>query len=198
MALVYDKLWFRLAERGMKKKDLRELAGISRASIAKLGKNENVTTDVLAKVCIALQCDISDIAEAVLETEEAGLGIERDEIPDAQFRLNSFFAGIGGFDIGFERNGFATQFLCEINPFCNEVLKRHWPQVERVGDISELHPDDVPDAEVWCGGFPCQDISVARGAAGRPGLGGSRSGLFFEYARLIEAKQPTAVVIENV
>ena len=55
MALVYDKLWFRLAERGMKKKDLRELAGISRASIAKLGKNENVTTDVLAKVCIALQ-----------------------------------------------------------------------------------------------------------------------------------------------
>ena len=198
MALVYDKLWFRLAERGMKKKDLRELAGISRASIAKLGKNENVTTDVLAKVCIALQCDISDIAEAVLETEEAGLGIEKDEIPDTQYRLNSFFAGIGGFDIGFERNGFATQFLCEINPFCNEVLKRHWPQVERVGDISELHPDDVPDAEVWCGGFPCQDISVARGAAGRLGLGGSRSGLFFEYARLIEVKQPTAVVIENV
>lgn len=71
MALVYDKLWFRLAERGMKKKDLRELAGISRASIAKLGKNENVTTDVLAKVCIALQCDISDIAEAVLEIGRA-------------------------------------------------------------------------------------------------------------------------------
>lgn len=76
-------MWFRLSERGMKKKDLRELAGISCASMAKLGKNENVITDVLAKVCVALQCDISDIAEAILEIEGTGLEIGEDEIPDA-------------------------------------------------------------------------------------------------------------------
>ena len=63
VAVIYDKLWHRLAEKGMKKQDLREIAGISRASIAKLGKNENVTTEVLDKVCRALQCNIGDIAE---------------------------------------------------------------------------------------------------------------------------------------
>ena len=63
MTIVYDKLWHRLAEKGLRKKDLREAAGISRASIAKLGKNEIVTTEVLAKICTALSCDISEIAE---------------------------------------------------------------------------------------------------------------------------------------
>ena len=47
------------------------------------------------------------------------------------YHLNSFFAGIGGFDLGFEKNGFKTEFLCEINPFCNEVLSTHWPNAKR-------------------------------------------------------------------
>lgn len=63
MAVSYKKLWKLLADRGMKKKELCEAAGISHASMAKLGKNENVTTDVLVKVCTALKCDISDIME---------------------------------------------------------------------------------------------------------------------------------------
>lgn len=113
-------------------------------------------------------------------------------------RINSFFAGIGGFDIGFERAGFTTAFLCEINPFCNRVLKTHWPNVPMGGDIGKLEAAKIPQAEVWCGGFPCQDISVARGALGRKGLGGSRSGLFYEYAKLIEKRKPKVVVIENV
>ena len=63
MALSYKKLWKLLIDRNMKKKDLRELSGISPASMAKLGKNENVTTEVLVKICTALKCDISDIME---------------------------------------------------------------------------------------------------------------------------------------
>lgn len=63
MALSYKKLWKLLIDRNMKKKDLRELSGISPASMAKLGKNENVTTEVLVKICKALKCDISDIVE---------------------------------------------------------------------------------------------------------------------------------------
>lgn len=63
MTIVYDKLWQRLNDMHMQKQELREAAGISRASMAKLAKNENVTTDVLAKVCAALDCDIADIAE---------------------------------------------------------------------------------------------------------------------------------------
>ena len=63
MAVSYKKLWKLLIDRDMKKKDLCEAAGISHASVAKLGKNENVTTDVLVKICTALKCDISDINE---------------------------------------------------------------------------------------------------------------------------------------
>lgn len=63
MAISYKKLWKLLIDRNMKKKDLCVAAGISHASMAKLGKNENVTTDVLVKICTALKCDISDIME---------------------------------------------------------------------------------------------------------------------------------------
>lgn len=63
MAVSYKKLWKILIDRDMKKKDLCVAAGISHASMAKLGKNENVTTDVLVKICTALQCDIGDIVE---------------------------------------------------------------------------------------------------------------------------------------
>ncbi len=63
MAVSYKKLWKILIDRDMKKKDLCAAAGISHASMAKLGKNENVTTDVLVKICTALKCDIGDIME---------------------------------------------------------------------------------------------------------------------------------------
>ena len=196
MTIVYDKLWHRLAEKGLRKKDLREAAGISRASIAKLGKNEVVTTEVLAKICTALSCDISEIAE-VSNIPMADCTLTHMNA-NQRFKVNSFFAGIGGFDIAFERHGFETAYLCEINQFCNEVLTSHWPNVPRATDICKVAANDVPDAEVWCGGFPCQDLSVARGAATRLGLGGSRSGLFFQYADLIEIKSPEVVIIENV
>lgn len=70
MAVSYKKLWKLLIDKDMKKKDLREAAGISTASIAKLGKNENVTTDVLVKICKALNCDIADIMEFVNDETE--------------------------------------------------------------------------------------------------------------------------------
>lgn len=63
MRISYKKLWKMLIDREMKKKDLAELAGISTTSIAKLGKNENVNTDILLKICRALKCDISEIME---------------------------------------------------------------------------------------------------------------------------------------
>jgi putative transcriptional regulator len=65
MAVSYKKLWKLLIDKDMKKKDLREATGISTSSMAKLGKNENVTTDVLVKICKALKCDISDIMEII-------------------------------------------------------------------------------------------------------------------------------------
>lgn len=117
---------------------------------------------------------------------------------DKTYKIASFFAGIGGFDVAFERNGFETKYLCEINPFCQSILNAHWPDVKKGGDINEIQLDDIPRADVWCGGFPCQDISVARGKSKRLGLFGTRSGLFYRYAELIDQAKPKVVIIENV
>ena len=113
-------------------------------------------------------------------------------------KVASFFAGIGGFDIGFEQAGFDVNFQCEIHTFCKDVLKHHWPKINCASDISTLDSNLIPDAEVWCGGFPCQDLSVARGSNGRHGLNGSRSGLFFRLADLAKKKKPQVILIENV
>lgn len=112
--------------------------------------------------------------------------------------VNSFFAGIGGFDLGFERAGISPSFHCEINKFCISVLRRHWPKVPCVPNILEVSADDIPDAEVWCGGFPCQDVSVARGWLGRDGLKGKNTGLFYPFAELVKQKLPQVVLMENV
>lgn len=63
MAISYNRLWKLLIDRKMKKKDLQKMSGISSSSVAKLGKNENVNTEILQKICLALHCDVSDIME---------------------------------------------------------------------------------------------------------------------------------------
>lgn len=70
MAISYKKLWKLLIDQDMKKKDLQELAGVSAASITKLGKNENVNTEIISKICVALNCDVGDIMEIIPETEK--------------------------------------------------------------------------------------------------------------------------------
>ena len=70
MRISYNKLWKLLIDKNINKQDLRKATGISSASVAKLGKGENVTTDVLLRICAALQCDISDILECVPEEVE--------------------------------------------------------------------------------------------------------------------------------
>lgn len=68
--LCYKKLWKMLIDRDMKKKDLSKLSGVSTTSLAKMKRNENVTTDNLVKICEVLNCDISDIAEIIDEEQE--------------------------------------------------------------------------------------------------------------------------------
>ena len=68
--ISYNKLWKLLIDRGLKRTDLKDMCGISSASIAKIGKNENLTTTVLTKICTGLQCDVSDIMEIVDDEKE--------------------------------------------------------------------------------------------------------------------------------
>ena len=118
--------------------------------------------------------------------------------------LLSLFAGIGGFELGLERSGaFKTVAQCEIDPFCRRVLAKHWPYVPRYEDVrtltaARLAADGV-SIDAICGGFPCQDISIANGVWGdRAGLAGSRSGLFSEIARLAGELRPRFIILENV
>ncbi len=112
------------------------------------------------------------------------------------YRVLSLFAGIGGFDLGLERTGgFKTVAFCEIDPFCRRVLAKHWPEVPCYHDVRTLSGEQVGPVDVICGGFPCQDISFAGKGAG---LAGERSGLWSEYARLIDELRPLYVIVENV
>lgn len=121
------------------------------------------------------------------------------EVADvSQIKVASFFAGIGGFDRAFELEKASVVFQCEKDKFCRSVLGRHWPKAEISEDIRSLDASDIPDANIWTAGFPCQDVSLARGNHGRNGLTGNHTSLFFALADLLKAKKPEVVLLENV
>jgi len=109
--------------------------------------------------------------------------------------FGSLFAGIGGFDLGFERAGMTCKWQVEIDDYCQRVLEKHWPNVARYEDVRECGAENLEPVDLICGGFPCQDLSVA---GKRRGIHGEQSGLFFEFVRLACELRPAWLVIENV
>lgn len=110
-------------------------------------------------------------------------------------RLGTSFSGIEGFGLGFELAGWRLQWTGEIDAHASKVLKHHYPGVENTGDITGLAPERLGDVDCYAFGFPCQDLSVA---GHRAGLGGDRSGLFWEAVRVLASKRPKWFVAENV
>ena len=106
----------------------------------------------------------------------------------------SLFSGIGGFDLGFERAGMAVSWQCEKDAAARGVLRRHWPNTTIYEDVHDVGTG-TPAVDLVCGGFPCQDVSIA---GRRAGLAGERSGLWFEFHRILTELAPPWVVIENV
>lgn len=119
----------------------------------------------------------------------------------SKLRVLDLFSGIGGFSLGLEwTGGFETVAFCEIDEHAQRVLKRHWPEVPCYDDVStltraRLEADGIRLPSVICGGFPCQDLSVA---GRRAGLEGERSGLWSEIVRLVGELRPSHVIVENV
>jgi DNA (cytosine-5)-methyltransferase 1 len=113
----------------------------------------------------------------------------------------SLFAGVGGFDLALERNGVKVVASVEIDKKAQEVLKKHFPQSTIFGDITGVTGEQLiaagfePRNGIITGGFPCQDLSVA---GKRAGLGGSRSGLFWEICRLLDETRAQNFILENV
>lgn len=114
-------------------------------------------------------------------------------------KVLDLFSGIGGFSLGLERAGMETVAFVEIDPFCRKVLAKHWPDIPCYDDIRELTGErlaaDGITPDLICGGFPCQDASVANidgvGAQGR------RTGLFSEAVRLAR-DMDCPMLLENV
>ena len=104
------------------------------------------------------------------------------------------FSGIAGFELGLRRKGFTISKMCEIEPSCIKVLKKNF-DCEIAEDITKLTCKPY-EYDVMCGGFPCQDISIAGKNKGL--LGGDKSSLWREYLRLINEGKPKYAIIENV
>ena len=109
--------------------------------------------------------------------------------------IGSLFSGIGGLELGLERSGLGSVlWQSEIDPFCKQILAKHWPEARQYGDVRNITAAGKID--LLCGGFPCQDLSGANRTAS--GLAGSRSGLWSEFRRIIALTSPDLVVIENI
>lgn len=119
-------------------------------------------------------------------------------------KVLDLFSGIGGFSLGLERAGMETVAFCEIDKHCHAVLRKHWPKIPIVDDVSKLDGYTLQQTlgriNVICGGFPCTDISIAGKKKGLVDENGNRtrSGLWFEYKRIIGELKPDYVIIENV
>jgi DNA (cytosine-5)-methyltransferase 1 len=110
-------------------------------------------------------------------------------------RFISLFSGIGGLDLGLERSGMRCVAQVEVDDFCQRVLSKHWPDVPKFKDVKDVGLHNLPTAELICGGFPCQDVSLS---GHRLGLEGERSTLWTEFYRVVCEIQPEWVVVENV
>jgi len=113
----------------------------------------------------------------------------------------SLFAGVGGFDLAFQRAGVKVTAAVEIDKKCREVLALHFPETKLFDDVKEVTGEQlratgfIPERGIIAGGFPCQDLSIA---GLRRGLDGSRSGLFHEIIRLTDELKPQFLILENV
>ena len=110
-------------------------------------------------------------------------------------RVGSLFSGVGGFDLGLERAGHEIVWQVEFDKQCRSVLRHHWPNADLYEDVNNVGRATLAPCDILCGGFPCQDLSVA---GGRKGLAGERSGLWGEFHRIIGELSPTWLLIENV
>ena len=194
MAVSYNNLWKLLIDKGMNKTELKEAAGVSFNVMARMGKNQTVSMESIEKICIVLNCGISDVLE-----------IKSDE-PELRrtFTTIELFAGAGGLALGVERAGFKTIGLVEIDKDASDTLRKNRPEWRVINDdIANVSCLDLQDyfgiakgeLDLLSGGAPCQSFSYA---GKRLGLEDARGTLFYHYAKFLEQLQPKMFLFENV
>ena len=192
MKVSYDGLWKMLIDKKMNKTELREKAKISSSTLAKLGKEEVVSDDVLNKICNVLDCKPIDIMEFI-QNEEEEIVIKRT--PD-KYEVVSLFSGAGGMDLGFIQAGFNIIWANDILEEAIETYRNNIGHHIVNGDIRMISSDDIPDnPDVIIGGFPCQGFSIANT---KRSMKDERNFLYKEMLRIIKDKKPKMFVAENV
>ena len=190
MDVNYRKLWDLLIDKNMLKKDLKKKANLSTNALAKLGKNEHVSTEVLIRICKALKCEIQDILD--FENEEK---ISKPKKP-GKYKVIELFAGAGGLALGLEKSGFSSVGLIELDKNACETLKanrKYWNVVhDDIANISSLNLENYfgikkGELDLLSGGAPCQSFSYA---GKRLGLEDARGTLFYHYAVFLEKLKP--------
>ena len=117
-------------------------------------------------------------------------------------KVGSLFRGVGGFGLGLERSGHEIVWQVEYDKQARSILRKHWPDVKMYNDVQQVGGKDgeagrdvLEEVDLICGGFPCQDLSVA---GHRRGLDGSKSGLWYEFYRILKECRPKYCLVENV
>ncbi|WP_259815284.1 DNA (cytosine-5-)-methyltransferase [Corynebacterium glucuronolyticum] len=195
MRLTYAPLWRQLSQRGMNKEDLRTETGLSTATIAKLGKGQNVQSDVLLRICESLNCGINDIVECI---PRGARGKKEKGVTDSTHRVVDLFCGCGGMSLGFEQAGlnvvagfenWGPAITVYEDNFDHPVISQDLSQVaDSVALISKFEPDII------IGGPPCQDFSTAGAQDETRG----RAELSIRFAEIVKAIMPEYFVMENV
>lgn len=114
-----------------------------------------------------------------------------------QLTFIDFFSGIGGFRIGLERAGFKCIGYCDNDKYANKLYRNYFDTSKEYfyNDIKEINTAELPDFDIFCGGFPCQSFSIA---GRRLGFEDTRGTMFFEVARILRDKRPKYFILENV
>ncbi len=110
-------------------------------------------------------------------------------------KVFSLFRGVGGFDLAFKNHGYEIVGACEIDKYANQVCAKRFPGIPLWLDATKINPEELPDFDCLCAGFPCPTFSIA---GKRLGLEEPRGRLFFEIIRIARQKRPRLLLLENV
>lgn len=144
------------------------------------------------------EIEIRGVVWSIQRDMNTNVGSDAPVIPTKDWRTVDLFAGVGGIRLGFEKAGFSTVFANDFEAKCADVYNQNFDTAKLVvEDITNIHTKDIPECDFILGGFPCQAFSIAGYRKGFSDTKG-RGNLFFDVARIIEDKQPTGFLLENV
>jgi DNA (cytosine-5)-methyltransferase 1 len=186
----------------MSKEDLRIRAKLTTNAIANMGKDQNISMSTLLKICETLHCNIDAVVEikdfSTVNREDIEKNIEvkaeKKMIIHSHPRLVSLFSGCGGMDKGFENAGFNRVWANDFDSDAQAVFRLNLGDIDG-RDITKVPVEDIPECDIITAGFPCQPFS---NAGNRRGVYDERGELYLECLRIIESKEPKAVLFENV